>query len=109
MTATGHKLYAFLTLLTGNRAGTNFPLDASRKTLIGRGTDCHITVPDPISSRVHAALSRENDAWIVRDCDSRNGTVVNGKPTEEALLQDEDIIEVGDSKIKFIAPEKVPT
>src|SRR5687767_10349509 len=57
MTVTSRGLYAFLTILTGNRAGTNFPLDARRQTLIGRGTDCHISVPDPLCSRVHATLT----------------------------------------------------
>ena len=36
MTVTSRGLYAYLTILTGNRAGTNFPLDARRNTLIGR-------------------------------------------------------------------------
>jgi hypothetical protein len=36
MTLTSRGLYAYLTMMTGQRAGTNFPLDARRKTLIGR-------------------------------------------------------------------------
>ena len=30
MTVTSRGLYAYLTMLTGNRAGTNFPLDSKR-------------------------------------------------------------------------------
>ena len=74
MTVTSRGLYAYLTILTGNRAGTNFPLDARRKTLIGRGTDCHISLPDPLCSRVHATLTCTPDGWVIRDAESRNGT-----------------------------------
>ncbi len=69
MTVTSRGLYAYLTILTGNRAGTNFPLDARRKTLIGRGTDCHISLPDPLCSRVHATLTCTPDGWVIRDAE----------------------------------------
>jgi len=109
MTATGQKLYAYLTLMTGSRAGTNYPLDLSRKALIGRGTDCHITIPDPICSRVHAALSREEDGWVVRDCDSRNGTSVNGQKIDEATVVDGNLIRVGSTEFQFHETEEPPT
>ena len=64
MTVTSRGLYAYLTILTGNRAGTNFALDARRNTLIGRGTDCHISLPDPLCSRVHATLTCTPDGWV---------------------------------------------
>ena len=67
MTVTSRGLYAYLTILSGNRAGTNFPLDARRKTLIGRGTDCHISLADPLCSRVHATLTFTPDGWVIRD------------------------------------------
>ena len=50
----GRPMYAYLTILTGNKSGTNIPLTASGETLIGRGTDCHVTLADPLCSRVHA-------------------------------------------------------
>jgi Nif-specific regulatory protein len=109
MTATGQKLYAFLTLLTGNRAGTNFPLDTSRKTLIGRGTDCHITLADPVCSRVHATLSREEDGWVLRDCDSRNGTSVNGQKIDEATIVDGNTIQAGSTEFEFHETPEPPT
>jgi len=109
MTATGQKLYAFLTLMSGNRAGTNFPLDVNRKTLIGRGTDCHITLPDPICSRVHATLTREADGWVLRDCDSRNGTSVNGQKIDEATVVDGTTLRIGSTEFHFHESEEPPT
>ena len=88
-------MYAYLTILTGNRSGTNFPLDPSRETLMGRGTDCHISVPDPMCSRVHAILSCEDGRWTVRDDSSRNGTQVNGQKVEQATLDDGHVLCIG--------------
>jgi two-component system, NtrC family, response regulator HydG len=102
-------LYAYLTLLTGNRAGTNFPLDASRETSIGRGTDCHISIPDPLSSRVHAVLTRQENGWTIRDSGSRNGTSVNGQKIDEATVVDGNTFRVGSTEFEFHESEEPPT
>ncbi len=109
MTATGKRLYAYLTILTGNRAGTNFALDARRETLIGRGTDCHITIPDPLCSRVHAAITFATEGWTVRDCESRNGTSVNGQKIDQATVCDGHTVRVGSTEFQFHESEEPPT
>ena len=109
MTVTSRGLYAYLTILTGNRAGTNFPLDARRETHIGRGTDCHISLPDPLCSRVHATLSFTPDGWVVRDAESRNGTLVNGQKIDEATVVDGNLIRVGSAEFEFHESEEPPT
>ena len=109
MTVTSRGLYAYLTILTGNRAGTNFPLDARRKSSIGRGTDCHIMLPDALCSRVHATLSCESDGWVIRDCESRNGTLVNGQKIDEATIIDGHTIRVGSTEFTFHETEEPPT
>jgi Nif-specific regulatory protein len=109
MTVTSRGLYAYLTILTGNRAGMNFPLDPRRKTLIGRGTDCHISLPDPLCSRVHATLSCGSDGWVIRDAESRNGTLVNGQKIDEATVVDGNTIRVGSNEFEFHESEEPPT
>jgi Nif-specific regulatory protein len=109
MTVTSRGLYAYLTMLTGPRAGTNFALDARRKTLIGRGTDCHISLPDPLCSRVHATLSFGPDGWVLHDADSRNGTQVNGQKIDEATVADGNVIRVGGNEFEFHESEEPPT
>jgi len=95
-------VYAYLTILTGKRAGTNFPLDPSRETLIGRGTDCHITLPDPLCSRVHAVVHcQDGERWIIRDHDSRNGTLVNGQKINDATLADGNLVKLGGNEFEF--------
>jgi FHA domain-containing protein len=108
MTVTSRGLYAYLTILTGNRAGTNFPLDARRKTLIGRGTDCHISLPDPLCSRIHATLTCTPDGWVIRDNESRNGTLVNGQKIDEATVVDGNTIRVGSNEFEFHESEEPP-
>jgi Nif-specific regulatory protein len=109
MTVTSRGLYAYLTILSGNRAGTNFPLDTRRKTLIGRGSDCHISLQDPLCSRVHATLSCTPDGWIISDAESRNGTLVNGQKIDEATIVDGNTIKVGSAEFEFHESEEPPT
>jgi transcriptional regulator with GAF, ATPase, and Fis domain len=102
-------LYAYLTLLSGNRAGTNFPLDTARESSIGRGTDCHVSLPDPLCSRVHAVLVRRENVWSIRDAGSRNGTSVNGQKIDEATVVDGNSIRVGGTEFQFHESEEPPT
>lgn len=102
-------MYAYLTILSGDRSGTNFPLDPSRETLLGRGTDCHISVPDPMCSRVHAILSCVDDRWVVRDDGSRNGIKVNGQKVEQATLDDGHILRIGSNEFKLHLSEEPAT
>ena len=95
-------MYAYLTILTGKRAGTNFLLDPARETLIGRGSDCHISLPDPLCSRVHAIVRcEEGDRWTVADHESRNGTTVNGQKIHDATLGDGHRVKLGSHEFEF--------
>jgi len=102
-------VYPYLTILTGNRAGTNFPLDPSRDTLLGRGSDCHISVPDPMCSRVHAIMRYEDERWVVRDQESRNGTLVNGQKVNEATLDDGHVVRIGSHEFELHLSEEPAT
>jgi ABC-type sugar transport system ATPase subunit len=96
---TDHKvLYAYLTIMTGNRAGTNFPLDPARESVIGRGTDCHISIPDPISSREHAVIVRQDDVhrlFAQRDAVHGLWKRVDVGDTEIALAADHAVEHAG--------------
>jgi DNA-binding NtrC family response regulator len=68
-------------------------------TRIGRAVEGGISLPrDRRVSRVHATL-HSGPAGTLRIVDegSRNGTLVNGCRTSEALLADGDVINIGDS------------
>ncbi|MCC6143499.1 MAG: GAF domain-containing protein [Candidatus Hydrogenedentes bacterium] len=68
--------------------------------MVGRSSNCHITLSDQLVSRRHARLWLEGDALHVRDMDSRNGIEVNGVKTLEAALKEGDMIQVGDATME---------
>ncbi|TWT86246.1 Regulatory protein LuxO [Pseudobythopirellula maris] len=102
-------MYAFLTILTGPRAGAHFSLVGESENLLGRGSDCQVTVADPLSSRVHARLVHEGGQWLIRDNASRNGTYVNGQKALEAALEDGHKIRIGSTEFEFHESEEPPT
>ena len=73
---------------------------------IGRAPDNDIVLAAPILnvdtvSQHHARLRRDQDAYIVRDLNSTNGLLVNGRHTIENLLQDGDRIRFGEVEATF--------
>ncbi len=68
--------------------------------LIGRRHGCDIVVDDTRVSRVHALLASYFGRPIVFDLRSRNTTLVNDRPVEFRLLEDEDILTIGDSRFR---------
>lgn len=90
----------YLTILTGKHSGTNFPLDPC-ETLMGRGTDCHISLTDPLCSRVHAIIRCvEGERWVIDDQGSRNGTMVNGQKINDAMLGDGNQIKLWQQRVR---------
>ena len=93
--------YAYLTLLSGDRAGRNFALDASAENSIGRGASCSISLPDRLCSRVHAIITCADERWAIRDVGSRNGTLVDGERVESMEIEDGATIRVGETELDF--------
>ena len=62
---------------------------------IGRGDEADICIRDTWSSRVHCKLSVRDQQLLLEDLGSSNGTLVNGAPMAEAVLQSGDQITVG--------------
>ena len=45
---------------------------------VGRGADAEISIDDPAISRLHARIQCDAGVWRVEDCESTNGTRVDG-------------------------------
>lgn len=70
---------------------------------LGRSDGCDIAFPEDTSvSRVHARLDRDGEDWILVDLGSTNGTFVNGQRVVEARLRAGDVIELGDTRLRFL-------
>ncbi len=73
-------------------------VDSDRFTL-GRRSECDLTFPNKIISRMHAAIVLAGDEYVIQDPGSTCGTYVNGERVSEATLKDGDIIRLGPTGI----------
>src|SRR6267378_6179929 len=94
-----------LVFLRGELLAVPIPLERAQVT-VGRALDADIRVNDSRASRLHARIITEADEtgvtrYRLKDLDSTNGTILNGKAIDQALLQDGDKFEIGDQLIRF--------
>lgn len=101
--------YSYLTVKTGDRAGTNFLLDPTVDNRIGRGADCEVVLIDPICSRVHARLIRKSDGWWLEDSGSRNGSFVDGESVDSVKLSEGSELKFGSTSLVFHRTDEPPT
>lgn len=66
---------AMLTVVAGGDAGRVVSLN-SDETVIGRGSSCHLMLPDEGVSRKHASVRRRGGAYYLADLASKNGTYI---------------------------------
>ncbi len=78
-------------------------LDGDRMT-IGRDPSSGVHVDDASLSRHHADLVRNGRSWSIVDARSTNGTVVNGRRVNEALLQVQDVLRLGQVELVVRQP-----
>ena len=85
--------------------GVRYPLTGLMKE-IGRTSECDRCIPDDGRiSRVHSRVDWDGTTWVVVDLGSTNGTWVNGELVEERRLEPGDILEIGDTKLRFLPLE----
>ncbi len=90
-----------ITIRTGsNTPPRNIPLERKDYS-IGREADADICIPDPSVSRQHARIFFLHDEEILEDLNSTNGCFVNGVRVTRCMLQDNDIIRIGDATMLF--------
>jgi diguanylate cyclase (GGDEF)-like protein len=85
----------------GENLGKRFELQ-NNEVIIGRGADSDIQVDRDSVSRRHAKLERRGSRWSVVDLNSTNGTYVNDTPTKDRLLDDGDLVKIGNTIFKFL-------
>jgi hypothetical protein len=99
---------AALTCLTGLDVGRTFPL-AEAQTDIGRGTRVDLRLRDRTVSRAHARVIREGSSFMLLDLRSPNGIYVNGRRLKGSTpLSEGDVIELGQTLLRFQAAVEVP-
>ncbi len=71
-----------------------------KKVLIGRSDFADILIDDDFVSKVHAVLLLYSDALVLLDLNSANGTTVNSIKVGKTILKDDDIISLGNHRLK---------
>lgn len=86
-----------------------YPLKGELLT-IGRDPACDIVIDTEMVSRRHAQVERRGRAFLLRDAGSSNGTLVNRAKITQHVLQDGDLIRMGEAVMVFKAafsPERL--
>jgi transcriptional regulator with GAF, ATPase, and Fis domain len=94
-----------LLALSGPLKDSTIPLTEG-ETSIGRDAGNGVAIIDPSVSRKHCLVICQGGRFLVRDLDSRNGTLVNSAAVEEQGLEHGDQITVGDSSFAFLTEEE---
>lgn len=68
---------------------------------VGRAPDNDICIDHGELSRRHAVFSRLNNAFVVRNMSTSNGTTVNGQVIETHALQSKDVVRMAEVELHF--------
>lgn len=82
-----------LVVVFGDTPGKRRPL-ARGSNIIGRARGCDIGLEANSVSTIHAVITRTASQILLRDCDSRTGSIVNGAKVRETVLHHGDVVQI---------------
>jgi transcriptional regulator with GAF, ATPase, and Fis domain len=92
--------------LDGPLQGRVIALDVGELS-IGRHPSNTVAIRDPSVSRRHCVFRKQADLSVrIADCNSRNGTFVNGLPVQERTLEHGDEIRLGGCRLLFLVRQE---
>jgi len=92
---------ASVTILEGHAAGMEYPIKITY-AVIGRSRNAAVPLKDPLASRRHAAIVFHEDAFILKDLNSTNGTFMRGAYIRQRKLSHGDKFRIGNTILQFI-------
>ena len=101
-----HERRPALVFLRGELLAVPIPLERDEVTL-GRALEADVRVNDARVSRLHARIRTERDhqsgetRYRITDLGSTNGTLLNGRPITEAVLEEGDKLVIGEHLMRF--------
>ncbi|HMJ50956.1 MAG TPA: FHA domain-containing protein [Polyangiaceae bacterium] len=101
-TASGPRRPLALRFISGKYQGGEFPMVPNKEIVVGRSSDLDMVLVEEMVSRKHARIAYENDAVVIEDLGSTNGTFVNGEKIKRAQLKEGDRVLIGTSILKVI-------
>jgi hypothetical protein len=94
----GHHGGRNVRLVSGD--GRTYPLQMG-STIIGRGDQANLRLPDVGISRRHARIDYDGNQVVLTDLGSTNGTMVNGQRVSAVALNPGDMIQLGTTTLTF--------
>lgn len=92
----------YLVVREGTKWRDVYRLTAGQTISVGRAPTNRIVLNDEVCSRQHCEVFQAGDNWIVRDLNSRNGTLVNEEPINgDWVLQPGQVIRIGGCELAF--------
>jgi Nif-specific regulatory protein len=95
----------------GIGAGREWTFGGDDTIKLGRSKGNSVVIHDQHASRWHAEIFPKKGRWFLRDCNSVNGTRLNGKRVSgETPLHEGQEIRIGDTRLRvFMEPSESPT
>jgi len=79
-----------------------YALDKASVT-IGRGVEADIKIQGGLTTgKIHAKFTKSGENWYIEHVSGFSGTKVNGEKLSQKRLADDDVIEIGGNKLKFV-------
>ena len=95
---------ARLVVVSSNLAGREYPLN-QRESSLGRvARENTIVINHRSISRNHAKVIHRDGEFMINDLGSSNGVRVNGEAFTTCKLRNGDFIEMGQVKLRYVAP-----
>ena len=94
-----------LFVIRGNDQGTRFELE-DKTVALGRDSSNTIQLHDTEVSRRHAEIRRVDAGYAISDCDSSNGSFVNGKRIRHHPLASGDQLQLGGTLMLYTGPSE---
>jgi hypothetical protein len=78
-----------------------WPLNDRGRWVLGRASDADVLLDgDDAVSRRHAEIAVRAGLCLIRDLDSCNGTLLNGRPVRRARLRRGDVLVLGETVVR---------
>ncbi len=90
-----------LKVIEGTDTGRAIELMDGQTLVIGRGQTCDVRLSDPRISRSHCRIQVEGGTAVLTDAGSAAGTLVHGKAIDQHPLRPGDVIQVGETKLRY--------
>jgi chromosome segregation ATPase len=86
--------------IDGDRSITH---SLGRRTRIGRAPGCELHIDSSSVSRHHALILAGTREALIEDLNSTNGVILNGRKVTRQVLNDGDIVTIGEIQFRYVA------